>query len=52
MGDKGLDQISTGFAEFLGATEISGIALDQSRIELMLADQQAKPVTKTWLAIA
>ena len=52
MGDEGLNQVPAGFAEFLSAAEISGVALDQSGIELMLADQQAKSVTKAGLAIA
>jgi hypothetical protein len=38
VGDKGLNQIPAGFAEFLGATEISGIAFNSDGIELVLSD--------------
>ena len=52
VGNEGLDQIPAGLAEFLSAAEISGIKFDQGGIELMLADQKTKSVTKSWLAIA
>jgi outer membrane translocation and assembly module TamA len=52
VGDEGLDQIPAGLTEFLGATEISGITLDQAGIKLMLADQQTESITQPRLAIA
>src|ERR1700731_650769 len=52
VGNEGLDQIPAGLAEFLSAAEISGIKLDQSRIELMLADQKTESITKPRLTIA
>jgi hypothetical protein len=52
MGNEGLNQIPAGLAEFWRAAEISGIPLDQGRIELMLADQQAESITQSGLAIA
>jgi hypothetical protein len=51
VGDEGLDQIPAGFAEFLGAAEISGIALYESRIELMLADQKAQSISQPGKAV-
>ena len=35
VGDEGINQIPAGFTEFLSATEISGIALDEIGIELI-----------------
>src|SRR5208282_562981 len=52
MSDEGLDQVPAGFADFLGSAEISGVSLDQGRIELVLADQQAESITQPRLAIA
>jgi len=52
MGNKGLNQVSTSFAEFLGAAEISGITLDQAGIKLVLTDQKTKSITQSGLAIA
>jgi hypothetical protein len=52
MGDEGFDPIPAGLADFLGAAEISGIALDQGGIELMLADQEAESIAEARLAVA
>jgi hypothetical protein len=36
--DEGLYKIPAGSPQGLGTTEVSGIAFDQSRVKLMLAD--------------
>src|SRR5258708_10294132 len=42
MLDKGLNQISIRFFQGWRATEISGVCLNKSGIEIVLADQQTK----------
>jgi hypothetical protein len=51
MGDKGLDLLPASFLEGLGATEISGVGLNEIGIEVVLADQDAKPVSQLWLTV-
>ena len=42
--DEVLDLLASGFTQSLYAAEIGGIGLDQSGIELMLADELAQPI--------
>jgi hypothetical protein len=49
--DKGLYKRPAGSAQGLGTTEVSGVAFDQSRVKLMLADQLAETIPKSWLAV-
>ncbi len=51
VGDEGFDQIPAGVFEGFGAAEVGGISLDESRIEVVLADQKAELVAEPWLAI-
>ena len=48
---EGFDQIPAGFVVVSGATELSRIALDDVRTELMLADQEGESIAKTGLAV-
>jgi hypothetical protein len=52
VGNEGLDQVPAGLTEFLGPIEINGVAFNCFGVQLMLSNQQAKSVTKTWLGIA
>ena len=51
MGDEGLDQFAAGTLQSLRTAEIGGIGLDQCRIKVVLADQEAELVAETGLAI-
>src|SRR5579872_2088700 len=44
VGDEAFDLLAGGLAERLHATEISGVGLDQSRIELVLANKVAEAI--------
>jgi len=44
MRDKRLDQLSAGFLQGWRAAEVSRIRLNQCRIEVVLADENAQPV--------
>jgi len=44
--DKGFDQIATRVFDGLGSAEMCGISLNESRIEVVLADQQAELVSE------
>jgi hypothetical protein len=48
--DKGLDPIPAGIPKDGGPAEIGGVTLDETGIELVLTDQEAKPIAKTGLA--
>jgi hypothetical protein len=47
MGDKGFNDLPAGFFKCLSAAEFSGVGLDESRIEVVLADQKAELVTQS-----
>ena len=51
MGDEGLDQIAAGVLEGFGTAEMSGVSLDECRIEVVLADQKAELVAEAGLAV-
>src|SRR5713226_4994180 len=51
MDDERLDQIPASLFERLSATEISGIGLNESGIEVVLADQEAEAISEPRLAI-
>src|SRR5713101_2621232 len=51
MRDKVLDLLAGGLAKGLHATEVSGVGLDQGRIELMLADDLAEAVADLGAAV-
>ena len=46
MGDEGLDQIAARVLKGFGTAEMSGISLDEGRIEVVLADQKAELVAE------
>jgi hypothetical protein len=43
--DEVFDLLATGVSESLGATEVDGVGLHKSRVELVLADDLAETVT-------
>src|ERR1700687_1681759 len=49
--NKGLDQISIRFLQGWSTAEIGGVCLNESGIEIVLADQQTKLIPQTGLAI-
>ena len=49
--DERFDQIAAGFAEFLGAAEISGVAFYEIWVELILANQEAESIAKARLTV-
>src|ERR1700738_3920237 len=51
MGDKGLDQVPTGSFESFRTAEIRGVRLNEGRIEVVLADQEAQSVPHPRLTI-
>jgi len=51
LGDEGFNQIAAGFFERLGAAEIRGIGLHETRIEIVLADQETELIAQSGLAI-
>ncbi len=51
MRDEGLDQIAAGPAEGFRAAEVCGVSLNESRIEVVLADQQAELIPQPGLTI-
>ena len=46
MGDEGFDQIAAGVFDSFGTAEMGGVCLNEGRIEVVLADQQAKLVAE------
>jgi hypothetical protein len=52
MRDEGFDQLAAGSAEGLRPAKVSGVRLDESRIEVMLADQQAELIPQARLTVA
>ena len=52
MRDKRLDQLSAGFLQGWRAAEVSRIRLNQCRIEVVLADENAQPVQQFGLPVA
>ena len=46
MRNEGFDQISAGVFDRFGAAEVRSVRLDQIRIELILANQQAKLIAE------
>ena len=52
MRDEGFDQFATGALESFSAAEVGGISLNESRIEVVLADQKAELVAESGLAVA
>ena len=45
MRDKGLNQLSIRFSEGRYPAEVRRVSFDQQRIEVVLADQDTKPVS-------
>jgi len=46
MGDEGLDQFAARVLDCFSAAEMSGIFLNEGRIEVVLPDQQAELVAE------
>ena len=46
MRDKGFDQLATSALQGFSAAEMGGIGLDEVRIEIVLADQEAELVAE------
>lgn len=52
MGDKGLNQFTTGAAESFGATKVRRIGLYKVGVKVVLANQEAQLVAEPRLAVA
>src|SRR5215472_13707760 len=51
MRDKGFNQFSIRFPKSWCATEVRRVSFDLRGIEVVLADQDAQPVSQPWLAV-